>query len=71
MVAIDIMGPVPQVSCRQIPTFLVASNYFTRWVKGYATPNLEATNNSQEANKRIFLRLGIPEQLHASQGRNF
>ena len=70
LVAVDITGPFPR-SKNGNYYVLVVSDYFTRWVEAYAIPNQEATTVADKLVEEFFCRFGIPEQLHADQGRQF
>ena len=70
LVAVDISGPFPR-SKNGNYYVLVVSDYFTRWVEAYAIPNQEATTVADKLVEEFFFRFGIPEQLHADQGRQF
>jgi len=50
---------------------LVAADYFTRWVEAFPLPNQEAITVANKLVDEVFLRLGVPEQLHSDQGRQF
>ena len=70
MVAMDILGPLPESSSGN-SYILVVSDYFTRWAEAYAIPNQEATTVAQKLTDEFFFRFSPPEQLHSDQGRNF
>ena len=70
MVAMDILGPLPQSDSGN-SYILVVADYFTRWTEAYAIPNQEATTIAKKLTDEFFLRFSIPEQLHSDQGRNF
>ena len=70
MVAMDILGPLPETLCGN-SYILVVTDYFTRWAEAYAIPNQEATTVAQKVTDEFFFRFSPPEQLHSDQGRNF
>ena len=70
IVATDIVGPLPE-SDGGNSYVLVVADYFTRWIEAFPLPNQEATTVANKLVDEVFLRLGIPEQLHSDQGRQF
>ena len=70
IVAADIVGPLPE-SDGGNSYILVVADYFTRWVEAFPLPNQEAVTVANKLVDEAFLRLGIPEQLHSDQGRQF
>ena len=69
-VAVDIVGPLP-VSPSGNRYVLVALDYFTKWAEAYPIPNQEAGTICPKWVNEMFLRFGLPEQLHSDQGRQF
>ena len=60
MVAVDILGPLPEM-----PTgnkyILVAAGYFTRWTEAYGIPNQEATTVATKlVEEETFLHFSLP-----------
>ena len=70
LVAVDILGPFPESETGN-PYILVATDYFTRWVEVYPTPNQEATTVAGRLVDEFLFRFSPPEQLHSDQGRQF
>jgi len=50
---------------------LAISDYFTRWVEVYRTPNQEATTVAHKLVDETFCRFGIPEKLQSDMGVQF
>ena len=70
VIAVDIMGPLPESSNKK-SYILVVGDYFTRWMEAYPIKNQEAGTAAQKLVDHVFCRLGIPEQLHSDQGKQF
>ena len=70
VIAVDIMGPLPESSNKNSYT-LVVGDYFIRWMEAYPIKNQEAATVAQKLVDHVFCRLGIPEQLHSDQGKQF
>jgi len=71
-VAVDIVGPLPESDGDGDNSYiLVVADYFTRWVEAFPLPNQEAITVANKLVDEVFLRLGVPEQLHSDQGRQF
>ena len=70
MVAVDIMGPLPPSKYGN-HYIVVASDYFTRWVEAYATPNQEAITVARKLVNKMFCRFSLPEQLHSDMSAQF
>ena len=70
IVAVDIMGPLPETPSHN-RYVLVATDYFTRWTKAYAIPNLTAETVASKLLDEFFLRFSLPEQIHSDQGGQF
>ena len=68
--AIDVLGPLP-TSEDDNKYLLIAADYFTKWVEGYALPNQEAVTVADVLVKEFVCRLGVPLFIHSDQGRNF
>ena len=70
IVATDLVGPLPESDDRNkyIP---VVTDYFTRWVEAFSLPNQEASTVATKLIDKVFLRFGVPEQLHSDQGQQF
>ena len=70
LVAVDILGPLPE--SRQGNSYLlVVADYFTRWMEAYPIPNQEAITVAKVLTNEYFLCFSPPEQLHSDQGRQF
>jgi hypothetical protein len=69
-VAIDILGPLP-LTTRGNKYLLVMGDYFTKWVEALPLPNQEAETVADALIQQVFSRLGVPQELHSDQGRNF
>ena len=70
VIAVDIMGPLPE-SNNKNSYILVVGDYFTRWMAAFAIHDQEAATVAQKLVDEVFCRLGIPEQLHSDQGKQF
>ena len=64
------MGPLPESNNKNSYIFVVG-DYFTRWMAAFAIHDLEAATVAQKLVDEVFCRLGIPEQLHSDQGKQF
>ena len=69
-VAIDVLGPLPTIADGS-RYLLIAADYFTTWVKGYALPNQEAVTIAEVLVKEFVCRFGVPLFIHSNQGHNF
>ena len=70
IVATDLVGPLPE-SDNRIKYILVVTDYFTHWVEAFSLPNQEASTVATKLVDGVFLRFGVPEQLHSEQGWQF
>ena len=70
LVAIDILGPLPQSEAGNI-YILVVGDYFTKWMEAYPILNQEAETVAKKLVDEFFCRFSIPKQLHSDQGRQF
>ena len=70
VIAVDIMGPLPESSNKN-SYILVVGDYFTRWMEAYPIKDQVAATVAQKLVDHVFCRLGIPEQLHSDQGKQF
>ena len=70
IVATDIVGPLPESDGGNC-YILVVADYFTRWMEAFPIPHQDATTVANKLVDEVFLRFGIPEQLHSDQGRQF
>ncbi|KAK3886996.1 hypothetical protein Pcinc_008878 [Petrolisthes cinctipes] len=69
-VTMDITGPLPRTD-KGNRYICVAMDYFTKWPEAYAIPDLEAVTVAQVLVDQFFCRLGMPQDLHSDQGREF
>ncbi|XP_056155241.1 rho GTPase-activating protein 28 [Lampris incognitus] len=69
-VAVDILGPLP-LSEKGSQYILVAMDYFCKWPESYAIPNQETTTVAEVLVDGFVTRLGVPDEIHSDQGRNF
>ena len=70
LVAIDILGPLPQSEAGNI-YILVVGDYFTKWMEAYPIPNQEAETVAKKLVDEFICRFSIPKQLHSDQGCQF
>ena len=70
MMAMDILGPLPQSTAGNVYVLVVA-DYFTRWMEVFPMPNQEAATVASKLVDEVFCRFAMPEQLHSDQGRQF
>ena len=68
--AIDILGPLLQ-SKQGNKYFLIAADYFIKWVEAYPLVNQEAVTVAGVLIREFISRFGVPLILHFDQGRNF
>ena len=68
--AIDILGPLPQTDNQNL-YIVVCGCYFTKWKEVFAIPNQTAAVVADKLVTEVFLRLGVPDQIHTDQGRQF
>lgn len=71
IIAMDILGPLPESSSSGSRYILVVGDYFTRWMEAYGIPNGEAVTVAKKLVDEFFCRFSPPEQLHSDQGRQF
>ncbi|MES9879438.1 MAG: reverse transcriptase domain-containing protein, partial [Sedimenticola sp.] len=67
-VAIDIFGPLPTTEDGN-EYIIVLSEYFSKWVEAWATPNHTAITVADKVVSEFFVRFGCPRQIHTDQGR--
>ena len=70
VVAIDILGPLPRTNNGN-EYIIVCGCYYTKWKEAFAVPNQTAATVADKLVQEVFLRFGVPAQLHSDQGRNF
>ena len=67
-IAVDVLEvPMNSEGNRYI---LVIQDYFTKWMEAFPMPDQKSDRIVRLLNN-LFCRLGIPEELHSDQGRNF
>lgn len=69
-VVVDILGPFPR-SDKENRYVLVALYYFTKSPEAYALPDLEEETVAEAMLEAFFSQIGVPQELHTDQGRNF
>jgi transposase InsO family protein len=69
-IAVDVMGPLPTTE-RGNKYIVVITDYFTKWIECYATPNQEATTIADLLIDQFISRFGVPLEIHSDMGRNF
>lgn len=69
-IAIDIVGPCPKTNDGN-EYMIVISDYFTKWVEAYATPDHTALTVADKLCTEFIARFGCPVQIHTDQGREF
>ena len=70
VVAMDIMGPLPQTS-RRNKYILVLVDYFTKWCEAIPLAEIDATTVANAVLYHWICRWGAPGQLHSDRGSNF
>ena len=70
VVAVDILGPLPRTNNGN-EYIIVCGCYYTKWKEAFAVPNQTAATVADKLVQEVFLKLGVPAQLHTDQGRNF
>ena len=70
VVAMDIMGPMPQTS-RRNRYILVLVDYFTKWCEAVPLSEVDATTVANAVLSHWICRWGAPSQLHSDRGANF
>ena len=70
ILAIDLCGPFPKTP-RGSTQILVMTDHFTRWCD--AIPIQDGTTEviAKVLDERVFSYLGVPEEIHSDQGRQF
>ena len=69
-VAIDLCGPFPRTP-RGNTQILVLTDHFTRWQDALPLSDGKAETVAQALEDKVFAYLGIPEEIHSDQGRQF
>jgi hypothetical protein len=70
-VAIDILGPLDPPTERGNRYILVMVDYFTKWLQVAAMPDQRAATCADKFLRDFVVYLGVPEQLHSDQGRQW
>jgi transposase InsO family protein len=68
--ALDIAGPFHDTR-KGNRYILVVMDYFTKWADMIPIPDHSAETCAKELVMRVFCRLGLPQELHSDQGRDF
>ena len=71
LVAMDILGPLPEVSIAGNSYVLVIGDYFTKWMEVYPIPNQDAITVANKLVNEFICRFSVPKQLHSDQGAQF
>ncbi|RDX95784.1 Gypsy retrotransposon integrase-like protein 1, partial [Mucuna pruriens] len=67
---VDILGPFPMAP-RQIKFFIVAVDYFTKWVEVEPIATISAERVKRFLWKKIICRFGIPTEIVSDNGTQF
>ena len=70
VVGVDLAGPFP-TTARGNTQILVVADHFTRWVDAIPIKDGTAETVAKVLEERVFAYLGVPEELHSDQGRQF
>ena len=70
-VALDILGPLDPPTARGNRYIMVVVDYCTKWVEAMPMVDQTAQTCARHFVEGFVCRLGIPEQLHNDQGRQF
>ena len=70
-VALDILGPLDPPTARGNSYIMVVVDYCTKWVEAMPMVDQTAQTCARHFVEDFVCRLGIPEQLHSDQGRQF
>ncbi len=70
MLGVDIMGPFPRSSNRNV-YLLVFVDYYTRWVELFPLRQATAETIVRVMTKDIFTRWGVPDYILSNQGSQF
>lgn len=66
----DVVGPLVKTT-NDNRYLLVLTDPFSKWPEAFAMPNQTAKTTADKIYQGIVCRYGVPEGLHADQGRNF
>lgn len=69
-VGMDILGPLPETE-RGNRYILVIGDYFTKWKEAFPMKDMEALTIARLLVNEVICRFGVPDSIHADQGRNF
>ena len=69
--ALDILGPLDPPTARGNRYIMVVVDYCTKWVEAMPMVDQTAQTCARHFVEDFVCRLGIPEQLHSDQGRQF
>ena len=67
---LDIIGPFPRATANR-RFVLVATDYFTKWVKAEALANIKDVDVKKFFWKNIVMRYGVPQILVSENGLQF
>ena len=67
---IDIVGPLPTASTQK-KLLLVATDYFSKWIKAEAFSSIKDKDVTQFIWKNIVCRFGIPKSIVSDNGPQF
>ena len=70
VVAVDILGLLPRTNNGN-EYIIVCGCYYTKWKEAFVVPNQTAATVADMLVQEVFLKLGVPVQLHTDQGQNF
>ena len=70
VIAMDIMGPLP-LTARGNKYILVVWDYFSKWVEILPLQDMRAETVAHLLVELVFMKFGVPSQLHSDQGPNF
>lgn len=70
VLGVDLTGPFP-ITPRGNTQILVVADHFTRWVDAIPIKDGSAETVARALEERVFAYLGIPEEIHSDQGRQF
>jgi hypothetical protein len=66
----DFAGPLPKTT-RGNKYIFALTDPFTKWPEAFAVPDQSAQTTAEVVYREIVCRYGLPDGLHADQGKNF
>ena len=66
----DFAGPLPKTT-RGNKYIFALTGPFTKWPEAFAVPDQSAQTTAEVVYREIVCRYGVPDGLHADQGKNF